>query len=566
MASTATNCGVWFGGAHRLYYDDCSAQFIMETSGKANISATGGVGINVTPTGNAFVSNLGGFFSGTQVPTTGSGIGFGGGATPNLAARNYGTSTNLPLTFQGTALTPLTNDLAALGSASLSWSDLFLASGAVLNAANGDWVATHSTGVLTVGTGDLRITTAGTNAASVVTVGGTQELTNKTLNASVGKGTWTASGTWTLPAFTLGGTVSGGGNQINNVIIGNSTPLAGTFTTLGSGAHTITSASATALTAGSNGATNPAFTVDASTASQAAGFKITGAATGGTVALVATDSGSNTNLTINAKGTGTIAIGGVSTGAVTITPALTLGTALTAPNGGTGAGALTTGSVPFIGASGVYTQDNNNLFWDNTNKRLGIKTSGPTATLTVQSADQTIAQFTGSQSVAMFQLTGSGGNLLFGMSGATAFFQGAANCAYELQSASGLFTSTVKAGGYFAASPTLGVGYTTGAGGTVTQGTNKTTAFTLSKITGQITLAAGSLNAGATAGSTWTNTAIAATDTVVFSHVSGGTIGAYHFNAACGSGTATLNVTNISAGALNEQPVVQFTVVKGVTS
>jgi hypothetical protein len=36
----------------------------------------------------------------------------------------------------------------------------------------------------------------------------------------------------TLPAHTLGGTISGGGNQINNVVIGASTPLAGTFTTL----------------------------------------------------------------------------------------------------------------------------------------------------------------------------------------------------------------------------------------------------------------------------------------------------------------------------------------------
>ena len=60
----------------------------------------------------------------------------------------------------------------------------------------------------------------------------TQELDNKTLDSSVGKGTWTASGTWTLPALTLGGTVSGGGNQINNVIIGTSTPLAGFFTTI----------------------------------------------------------------------------------------------------------------------------------------------------------------------------------------------------------------------------------------------------------------------------------------------------------------------------------------------
>src|SRR6202012_5057785 len=36
----------------------------------------------------------------------------------------------------------------------------------------------------------------------------------------------------TINAFTLAGTVSGGGNQINNVVIGTSTPLAGSFTTL----------------------------------------------------------------------------------------------------------------------------------------------------------------------------------------------------------------------------------------------------------------------------------------------------------------------------------------------
>ena len=39
----------------------------------------------------------------------------------------------------------------------------------------------------------------------------------------------------TMPAFTLGGTVSGGGNQINNVVIGTTTPLAGSFTTLSAG-------------------------------------------------------------------------------------------------------------------------------------------------------------------------------------------------------------------------------------------------------------------------------------------------------------------------------------------
>ena len=82
-------------------------------------------------------------------------------------------------------LQPTTNDAAALGTTSLGFSDLFLASGGTLHFANTDWVATHTSGILTVGTGDLRVTTAGTNTASVVTVGGTQTLASKTLTAPV---------------------------------------------------------------------------------------------------------------------------------------------------------------------------------------------------------------------------------------------------------------------------------------------------------------------------------------------------------------------------------------------
>ena len=47
--------------------------------------------------------------------------------------------------------------------------------------------------------------------------------------------------------------------------------------------------------------------------------------------------------------------------------------------GGTGtATAFTAGSIVFAGASGVYSQDNSNLFWDDTNNKLGIGTSDPT--------------------------------------------------------------------------------------------------------------------------------------------------------------------------------------------
>jgi hypothetical protein len=80
------------------------------------------------------------------------------------------------------AFSPAVNDSAVLGTSALMWSDLFLASGAVINFNNSDYTLTHSTGILTA-SGDIRISSAGTNSASVVTVGGTQTLTNKSLTA-----------------------------------------------------------------------------------------------------------------------------------------------------------------------------------------------------------------------------------------------------------------------------------------------------------------------------------------------------------------------------------------------
>jgi hypothetical protein len=74
-------------------------------------------------------------------------------------------------------------------------------------------------------------TTSGSGTVVALATGAS--LTTPTINttASVG-GTWTAAATWTLPALTLGGNISGGGNQINNVVIGASSPGAGTFSSL----------------------------------------------------------------------------------------------------------------------------------------------------------------------------------------------------------------------------------------------------------------------------------------------------------------------------------------------
>lgn len=152
--------------------------------------------------------------------------------------------------------------------------------------------------------------------------------------------------------------------------------------------HTITSASANALAVGLNGTTNSAFSVDASTALQAAGLNIKGAATGGTVTIAAIDSGSNTNITLNAKGTGTIGIGTVSTGAVTITPptthsgALTYG-GVTLSNSVTGTGSMVLSNTPTLTGAPILSAPSA------TTIIVGSSTTLPASDLSVVSANST---------------------------------------------------------------------------------------------------------------------------------------------------------------------------------
>lgn len=127
--------------------------------------------------------------------------------------------------------------------------------------------------------------------------------------------------------------------------------------------------------------------------------------------------------------------------------------------------------------------------------------------------------------------------------------------------------ATAGAGNYEAISlTTTGLGYYVGAGGTVIQGTDKSTLVALSKMTGTITMNAAALNAGIIVSFTFTNTLLATTDFLHVQHVSGGTVGSYTTTAIGGSGTGTIYVRNNTAGNLSEALVLRFMILKSVNS
>jgi hypothetical protein len=130
----------------------------------------------------------------------------------------------------------------------------------------------------------------------------------------------------------------------------------------------------------------------------------------------------------------------------------------------------------------------------------------------------------------------------------------------------GTVTSNIVSINKIVTTSNAGIGYEVGAGGTATQTTNKTNPVTLNTIAGQITLNNQNLGAGAHAAFVLNNTAIANTDVMIINHVSGGTIGAYTFDVVCNTANASITITNQTAGALAQAPVIRFAVIKSAIS
>lgn len=111
------------------------------------------------------------------------------------------------------------------------------------------------------------------------------------------------------------------------------------------------------------------------------------------------------------------------------------------------------------------------------------------------------------------------------------------------------------------------IGYSTGTGSTVTQATSKSTGVTINSLCGQITMNAASLAAGAEATFAVTNSQVTTTDVIILNIASGGTSNSYLAGVTfVGSGNFNITLTNLSGGALAEAVVLNFAVIKGVTS
>jgi hypothetical protein len=132
---------------------------------------------------------------------------------------------------------------------------------------------------------------------------------------------------------------------------------------------------------------------------------------------------------------------------------------------------------------------------------------------------------------------------------------------YSNGTAASFFGGNVAVTGTLSA--TSSIGYATGAGGTVTQATSRTTGVTINKPSGAITLVSA---AGSTSWQTFTvtNSFVAATDVIIVNQKSGTDLNEIHVTAV---GAGSFNISfKTTGGTTTEQPVFNFNVMKGIAA
>jgi len=113
--------------------------------------------------------------------------------------------------------------------------------------------------------------------------------------------------------------------------------------------------------------------------------------------------------------------------------------------------------------------------------------------------------------------------------------------------------------------PTAKFGYTSG--GTATQGsTDKTGTVTINALTGTVTMDNSALGADGAKQHVLSNTTVSANDMIICTPTSGGNRSAYNIVGFCSSGSANIEVRNVSNGTLSEAIKYQFMIIKSPTT
>lgn len=270
------------------------------------------------------------------------------GVSPILSSQGE-TNVNIVLAPKGTGnVVPNGSDDSALGTSALMWSDLFLASGGVIDF-NSDITLTHSTDLLTFGGGNLSL---GTN--SIVGIGSAVTGTALTaLTVSTPNSTGTNAGTDITLKAGAASTSGAGGKVIlwPGAAAGASAPgvvevysassgtAVGQFTSSGAGIFSIQPTSGISnieFSLASAGSTFVSFNV--STVTSAVNYiQVAGAVASSEPIISAQGSDTDVNITMTPKGAGVV---NVSAGGLTVT-AGTVIEAGTTTSSGAGAVAIT---------------------------------------------------------------------------------------------------------------------------------------------------------------------------------------------------------------------------------
>lgn len=130
-------------------------------------------------------------------------------------------------------------------------------------------------------------------------------------------------------------------------------------------------------------------------------------------------------------------------------------------------------------------------------------------------------------------------------------------------------SGNVGVAGSFTITTPAGLGYGTGAGGTVTQATSTTTAVTLNKPTGKITTFAGSIAANSSARFQVNNSLLASTDNVILTLNNVNGVGSVWLVTVDGTGAGlfVINIKNTNTTTAYSGPlIINFAIIKGATA